>query len=91
MFYRFSKVYPDTLLPLPVDVIDRLKEASDGEVRILLVSLPLLSRGAEEEEILSSLEEDFSADEVLSALAFWRGCGILTRGGKEEKKENLLL
>ncbi len=87
MFYRFSKVYPDTLLPLPVEVIDRLKEASDGEVRILLVSLPLLSRGAEEEEILSSLEEDFSADEVLSALAFWRGCGILTRGGKEEKKE----
>ncbi len=86
MFYRFSKVYPDELLALPKKVLDHLKEASDGEVRILLSSLPLLSQGAEEEEILSFLEGDFSSDEIVSALAFWRGCGILTRDTKGTKK-----
>lgn len=87
MFYRFSKVYPDHLLVLPKEILDHLKEASDGEVRILLMSLPLLSQGAKEEDILSALEEDFSRDEIFSALAFWRGCGVLTRNGKGEKKE----
>ncbi len=87
MFYRFSKTYPDDLLVLPGEVLNHLEEASPEEVRILLLVTPKLLRGAEEEEILSDLEDSFSSEEILSALAFWRGCGVLSKEGKKGEKK----
>ncbi len=99
MTYRLGKAYPDHLLVLPGEVLSKIQEASDSEIRILLYLSGLLQKGGvEEEEILSYLSSAFSREESLSALAFWRGCGILKADGKksapvkpsrapEEKKE----
>lgn len=84
MTYRLGKSYPDSLLVLPGEVLSKIEEASDSEIRILLYLAGKLSRGGvEEEEILSYLSDAFSREEVLSALAFWRGCGVLKADGKK--------
>ena len=55
-------------------------------MKILLHLSALLSRAPrEEEEILEALSEFFDRDEVLMALAFWRGVGILKTDGKKTK------
>ena len=80
MTYRFTKSYPDRLLNLPGEVTDKLDIAGETELKILLLAAQYLSRSeADEEELLSFLESRFSREESLSALAFWRGCGIRRR------------
>ncbi|MBR4288283.1 MAG: DnaD domain protein [Clostridia bacterium] len=84
MRYRLGKCHPDSLLFLPREILDKIEEAGEGELRILLHLSALLSRSpAEEEEILTTLSENFSREEILSALAFWRGVGILKTDGKK--------
>lgn len=84
MTYRLGKAYPDSLLVLPGEVLSKIEEASDSEIRILLYLAGKLSAGgATEEEILSYLSDAFSREEVLSALSFWRGCGVLKADGKK--------
>ena len=84
MTYRLGKTYADDLILLPGEVLSKIEEASDREIRILLYLAARLSHGAvEEEEILSYLSSAFDREEVLSALAFWRGCGVLKTDGKK--------
>lgn len=86
MRYRLGKCHPDSLLFLPRDILDKIEEAGEGELRILLHLSALLSRcPAEEEDLLAALSEKFSREECLSALAFWRGVGILKTDGKKGK------
>ncbi|MBR2615537.1 MAG: DnaD domain protein [Clostridia bacterium] len=78
MEYRLGKGSIDGLLVLPGGVLEHLNEAGDAELRVLLyLAEALKSGGMEEEAIVASLEEQFSREEILVALAFWRGCGIL--------------
>lgn len=89
MAYRLAKIYPDSLLILPEEVLSHIPEAGEGEIRILLYLARLLSTSPlEEEEIVSALAEQFEADQVRLALAFWRGCGILKTDKKKKNAEN---
>lgn len=84
MLYRMGKCYPDAALVLPGEVLDRIDGAGDGEIRILLFVAGFLKTSPrEEEELIALLSRKFSREEVLSALAFWRGCGILKTEGKK--------
>ncbi len=86
MRYRLGKCHPDSLLFLPGEILDKIEEAGEGELKILLHLSALLSHGAvEEEEILATLSHRFGREECLSALAFWRGVGILKTDGKKAK------
>lgn len=86
MRYRLGKYHPDSLLFLPGEILDKIDEAGEEELRILLHLSALLSHGAvEEEELLSALALRFDREESLSALAFWRGVGILKTDGKKGK------
>lgn len=91
MNYRFAKAYPDGLLVLPQEVLGKLEEAGEVELKILLHLACLLKNGEAEEEVLcAALAEEFSAAEILSALAFWRGCGILKTGERKKKPARVL-
>lgn len=77
MFYRFGKNYPDQLVLLPAEIFEKIDVASETELRVLLYLAPHIAKnGLEEAEAIGLLEESFTAEEVLAALAFWRGCGI---------------
>jgi len=90
MNYRFSKAYPDSLLLFPADVLEKLPDAGEGEIRILFYVSQLLSQGKqEEEEICNALSSLFSAEEVRLALSFWRGCGILKSDGKKREPSSV--
>lgn len=83
MLYRFGKNYPDELVLLPLEFFEKADHASETELRVLLALAPQLTKqGLEEEEILSLLEDAFSSEEILAALAFWRGCGIFKTDAK---------
>lgn len=83
MTYRFAKTYPDEMLFLPAQILKKLDDAGETEIRVLLMLAGALSRGAkEEEELAAELEKEFSHDAVLEALSYWRGAGVLLR---EEK------
>ena len=87
MFYRFGKNYPDELVPIPLQFFEKAEHASETELRVLLSLAPhLASGGLEEEEAIALLEESFAAEEVLAALAFWRGCGIFKSDAKRTVK-----
>ena len=87
MFYRFGKNYPDELVPIPLHFFEKAEHASETELRVLLSLAPhLASGGLEEEEAIALLEESFAAEEVLAALAFWRGCGIFKSDAKRTVK-----
>ncbi len=78
MTYRFAKSYPDGLLMLPGEILEKIEDVSETELKILLIAARSLSRGgAEEEELCAALEENYPRETVLSALAFWRGRGVL--------------
>lgn len=88
MFYRFGKCYPDSLLVLPGELGEKIDDASESEIRILLAIAPLLQNGSvEEEEAISFLGKKWEREEILSALAFWRGCGILKAEGKKSERK----
>ncbi len=88
MFYRFGKNYPDELVLLPLQLFEKVEHASETELRVLLHLAPHIAKGGlEEEEALVLLEESFSSEEVLAALAFWRGCGIFKTDGKRAMKK----
>ncbi len=84
MTYRIAKTYPDALFSVPRELLGKMEEAGDGELRILLHTLSLLSGGAMEERALTDalLSSGFDSTQITSALAFWRGCGILKAHGK---------
>lgn len=85
MVYRLGKCYPDEAILLPGEVLDKLDQAGEGELRILLFASGLLSRGGmEEEELIAHLSAHFEENEILPALAFWRGCGILKTDGRKK-------
>lgn len=88
MLYRFGKSYPDQLVLLPAELFDKIDHASETELRVFLHLAPHIAKnGLEEEEALAMLEDSFSQEEVLSALAFWRGCGIFRSEGKRSVKK----
>lgn len=88
MFYRFGKNYPDQLVLLPAELFEKVDVASETELRVLLQLAPHIAKsGLEEEEALSLLEESFAAEEVLAALAFWRGCGIFKTESRRAVKK----
>lgn len=90
MLYRFGKNYPDELVLLPLELFEKADQASETELRVLLSLAPHLAKqGLEEEEALSLLEDSFSSEEVLSALAFWRGCGIFKTDAKHAVKRGV--
>lgn len=91
MHYRFGKSYPDELVLLPLELFEKIDHASETELRVLLHLAPYLAKeGLEEEEALSLLEEGFSSEEVLAALAFWRGCGIFKADTKRAVKKGIV-
>ncbi|MBR7164902.1 MAG: DnaD domain protein [Clostridia bacterium] len=84
MIYRFGKSYPDSFLTLPESVLEHVDKAGEGEVKILLHLAGLLRYGPlEEEEVLSALGAEFELEELRLALAFWRGCGVITTTQKK--------
>lgn len=86
MIYRFAAGAPDAFLLLPAAAADKAKDASEEELRVLLALAKLLSKKAMEEDELCAAMDEFSREVLLSALAFWRGCGILkTQKGAAEK------
>lgn len=86
MVYRLAKTAPDSMIVLPTEVLDKLDNAGLTETRILLHLARMLLRGAwTEEMLLESLEKQFRREEVKSALAFWRGVGILDVTGDPEQ------
>ena len=88
MFYRFGKNYPDELVLLPLQLFEKIDNASETEIRVLLHLAPHIAKnGLEEEDALSLLEDAFTAEEILSALAFWRGCGIFKTDNKRSVKK----
>lgn len=88
MFYRFGKNYPDQLVLLPAELFEKIDVASETELRVLLHLAPHIAKsGLEEEEALSLLEESFASEEVLAALAFWRGCGIFKTESRRSVKK----
>ena len=84
MIYRFGKTHPDSLLILPGEVLDVIENASETEIRFLLAIAPLLSGGAEEEDLILAVGDLFEREEAVSALAFWRGCGVLKTDAKKK-------
>ncbi len=87
MFYRLEKIWADSLLILPSEILDKIEDASENEIRILLMLSPLFAMGAQDEEdLVSHLAPRFGREEVLSALCFWRGCGILRSAQAGERK-----
>lgn len=87
MLYRIAKAYPDTMLMIPEAVLDKIEQAGEGEVKILLCAAAYLKRSPlEEEDLVNALSPRFSREEIISALAFWRGCGILK--GESLKKSS---
>lgn len=94
MTYRIAKAHPDSLFFFPREVLRKMEEAGDRELRILLYTLSFLSDGPKREETLLELlkDKDFGPEECRGALAFWRGCGVLKGiGGKREEPEEDLL
>ena len=86
MVYRFAKAYPDALLVLPDTVLQHCDHAGEGEIRILLHLAAALRGGAlEEEALFAALLPRFPREEIVAALAFWRGCGVLKGEGKKGK------
>jgi len=91
MFYRFGKNYPDRLVLLPAEFFEKADLASETELRVLLHLAPHIAKsGLEEEEALDLCRESFAPEEVLAALAFWRGCGLLKTEGKRSVKKEAL-
>lgn len=87
MIYRFGKTYPDNLLVLPGEILDKIENASETEIRVLLyLAAKLRCGGEEEEELIAFLSEAFEREEVVAALGFWRGCGILKTDNKKTQK-----
>lgn len=88
MFYRFGKTYPDKMVLLPGEIFEKAENASETELRVLLAIAPhVASGGLEEEECIALLEGSFASEEVLAALAFWRGCGIFKTESKSRVKK----
>lgn len=78
MIYRLTKSYPDDLLVLPGEILEKIEDVSETELKILLLAARQLSRGGvEEEELCGALEENYPRETVLSTLSFWRGRGVL--------------
>ncbi|MBR3837302.1 MAG: DnaD domain protein [Clostridia bacterium] len=91
MTYRFGKSYPDSFLTLPESVLDHVDKAGEGEVKLLLHLAGLLRFGPmEEEELLIALGEAFEQEEIRLALAFWRGCGVISTTQKKPARQKLL-
>lgn len=87
MFYRLEKEYPDAVAAVPLAIAEKIEDASENEIRIFLMLLPLLREGSlEDEDAVAHLALRFRREEVLSALAFWRGCGMLVTAATGEKR-----
>ncbi len=90
MLYRFGKNYPDELVLLPLELFEKVDHASETELRVLLSLAPHIAKeGLEEDDALALLEDSFTSEEVLSALAFWRGCGIFKTDVKHAVKKTV--
>ncbi len=88
MSYRFEKFYGDEWIPIPADAVRQMDRAGETDLKILLAAAERLSRGpAEEEELIALLSADFTPEAVSSALAFWRGAGILANDRKKAAKK----
>jgi DnaD/phage-associated family protein len=93
MKYRLTEGHPDSFLILPDAVLEKLTDAGEGEIKVLLFSAQLLKYGAmEEADLISNLKETLPEEEIATALAFWRGCGILkSDSGKKGKGKKVSL
>lgn len=88
MNYRLSKLSPDSMLVLPQEILTKMEQAGETELKILLYVSSLLLKGAmEEEEVIAALSTRFAREEIAPALSFWRGAGIL-RTDSRKKSEN---
>lgn len=88
MNYRLSKLSPDSMLVLPQEILTKMEQAGETELKILLYVSSLLLKGAmEEEEVIAALSARFAREEIAPALSFWRGAGIL-RTDSRKKSEN---
>jgi len=87
MTYRLAKAYPDHLFLFPKEILRKMEDAGDRELRILLYVLTILTQGPCDEENLIDLvrEKGYFPEEIRSALAFWLGCGVLKAQGKEKE------
>ena len=86
MVYRLGKCEPDGLILIPGVSLEHIQEAGSTELKVLLTVAALLRGGElEEEEILAETEGVFEKEELLCALAFWRGCGVFTTNSKKGK------
>lgn len=87
MTYRIGQTYPDSLCFFPRDVLKKMTDAGERELKILLFVLAALKDGLKDEESLVELvrTEGFEPMEIRSALAFWRGGGVLKALRKGEK------
>ncbi len=78
MKYRLSQAWPDSALILPVQVLEKMDQAGEGELKLLLSAVGVLRYGpVEEEELILTLSQGYEREQVIGALAFWRGCGVL--------------
>lgn len=85
MVYRMVAGEPRDFFFVPQKALEMLSSCDGTEIKILLLLSSKLSVGAmEEEDIINSLSEQFSGDEIKNALSFWRGAGVLSVGGKKE-------
>lgn len=88
MNYRLSKLSPDSMLVLPQEILTKMEQAGETELKILLYAASLLLKGPEEEEeLMRALSTRFAREEIAPALSFWRGAGIL-RTDSRRKSEN---
>ena len=87
MRYRLTEGHPDSFLILPDAVLEKLTDAGEGEIKVLLFAAELLKYGPmEEADLISNLSEKLPEEEIATALAFWRGCGIIKTDNSKKGK-----
>ena len=89
---KFEFIQNDTNICLPLSMLDKLGQASDTELRVLLYAAAVAgengSDGFSPEDIQRASALDLT--DVISALQFWRGAGVLAMCGKagQQKQQN---
>ncbi len=78
--------YGNSVFVLPGKVSEVLDRAGADDLKVLMVLCadPAMCRGCDDENWLTTIAEKAGsdADAVTAALAFWRGAGVITQGGK---------
>ncbi len=86
MKYRLSLQDADRVILLPDEVLDKIGDAGEGEIKVLLYAASLLRCAPlEEEELVGRLSALLPEEKIATALAFWRGCGILKGDNKKTR------